>query len=87
MTKCEFCNEWKKTSDYYGTLYLGIAMNVKISDYYGTLYLGIAMNVKISDYYGTLYLGITMNVKISDYYGTHMGCCNEWKKPMTIMGP
>jgi hypothetical protein len=53
MTKCEFCNEWKKTSDYYGTLYLGIAMNVKISD----------------------------------YYGIHMGCCNEWKKPMTIMGP
>ncbi len=25
-----------KTSDYYGTLYSGIAMNVKTSDYYGT---------------------------------------------------
>ncbi len=26
----------EKTSDYYGTLYLGFAMNVKTSDYYGT---------------------------------------------------
>jgi len=36
----------KKTSDYYGTLYLGIVMNVKTSEYYGTLYAGIAMNEK-----------------------------------------
>jgi len=36
MTKCEFCNEWKKTNDYYGTLYASIAMNVKTNDYYGT---------------------------------------------------
>jgi len=28
-----------------------------------------------------------MNVKINDYYGTHMGCYNEWKKPVTILGP
>jgi hypothetical protein len=26
----------KKTNDYYGTLYAGIAMNVKTNDYYGT---------------------------------------------------
>jgi thymidine kinase len=42
---------------------------------------------KTNDYYGTLYAGIIMNVKTSDYYGTHMGCCNECKKPTTIMGP
>jgi hypothetical protein len=42
---------------------------------------------KTSDCYGTLYLDNAMNVKTSDYYGTHMGCCNEWKKPATIMGP
>jgi hypothetical protein len=42
---------------------------------------------KTSDYYGTLYLGIAMNVKTSEYYGTHMGCCNECKKPAIIMGP
>jgi predicted GIY-YIG superfamily endonuclease len=36
----------KKTNDYYGTLYAGIAMNVKTSIYYGILYVGIAMNVK-----------------------------------------
>jgi hypothetical protein len=34
----------KKTNDYYGTLYAGIAMNEKTSDYYGTLYAGITMN-------------------------------------------
>jgi hypothetical protein len=34
----------KKISDYYGTLYAGIAMNEKTSDYYGTLYVGIAKN-------------------------------------------
>jgi hypothetical protein len=34
----------KKTSDYYGTLYAGIAMNEKTSDYYGTLYAGIPKN-------------------------------------------
>jgi hypothetical protein len=34
----------KKTNDYYGTLYVGIAMNEKTNDYYGTLYAGIAMN-------------------------------------------
>jgi hypothetical protein len=28
-----------------------------------------------------------MNVKINNYYGTHMGYCNECKKPMIIMGP
>jgi hypothetical protein len=29
--------QWmKKTSDYYGTLYVGIVMNVKTNDYYGT---------------------------------------------------
>jgi hypothetical protein len=42
---------------------------------------------KTSNYYGTLYAGITMNVKTNDYYGTHIRCCNEWNKPMTIMGP
>jgi hypothetical protein len=42
---------------------------------------------KTNDYYGTLYAGIAMNVKISEHYGTHMGCCNEWKKLATIMGP
>jgi hypothetical protein len=26
----------KKTSDYYGTLYAGIPMNVKTNNYYGT---------------------------------------------------
>jgi hypothetical protein len=40
---------------------------------------------KTSDCYGTLYSGIAMNIKTSDYYGTHTGCCNEWKKPTTIM--
>jgi hypothetical protein len=42
---------------------------------------------KTNDYYGTLYAGIAMNVKVSEHYGTHMGCCNEWKKLVTIMGP
>jgi hypothetical protein len=42
---------------------------------------------KTNDYHGTLYSGIAMNVKTSDYYGTNMGCYNEWKKPVTIMGP
>jgi len=27
-----------------------------------------------------------MNVKTNDYYGTHMGYCNECKKPTTITG-
>jgi len=35
----------EKTSDCYGTLYSGIAMNVKISDYYGTIW-GVIMNEK-----------------------------------------
>jgi hypothetical protein len=45
------------------------------------------MNEKNHNYYGTLYASIAMNVKTNDYYGTHMGCCNEWNKPSTIMGP
>jgi hypothetical protein len=42
---------------------------------------------KTKDYYETLYTGIAMNVKTNNYYGTHMGYCNECKKPATIMGP
>jgi hypothetical protein len=41
---CGYYNEWK-INDYYGTLYVGIAMNVKTSDYYGILYASIALNV------------------------------------------
>jgi hypothetical protein len=60
-----------KTNNYYGTLYVGIAMNVKTSNYYGTLYASIAMNVKNQWLLWDL---------ICKY-------CNECKKPMTIMGP
>jgi hypothetical protein len=35
-----------KISDYYGTLYAGITINVKTSNYYGILYAGIVINVK-----------------------------------------
>jgi len=35
----------KKTNDYYGTLYLGITMNVKTSNYYGPIW-GVVMNEK-----------------------------------------
>jgi hypothetical protein len=44
------------------------------------------MNVKNQQLLWTLYEGIVMNVKTNDYYGTHMGYCNECKKPTTIMG-
>jgi len=76
----------KKTNDYYGTLYLGIAMNVKPVSIMGPIW-GVTMNAKsqrllwdpicrycnewkINDYYGTLYASIAMN-----------------EKPVTIMGP
>jgi hypothetical protein len=53
----------KKISDYYGTLYVGIAMNVKTNDYYGT-HMGCCNECKkTNDYYGILYVGIVMNVK------------------------
>ncbi len=58
---CGYYNELK-ISDYYGTLYADIAMNVKTSDYYGILYAGIAMNVKTNDYYKILYAGIALSV-------------------------
>jgi hypothetical protein len=41
---------------------------------------------KTINYYGTLYASIAMNVKTNDYYGTHMGHCNECKRPASIMG-
>ncbi len=74
----------QKASDYYGTLYAGIAMNEKLMTIMGP-YMQVLQWMKnqwllwdpickycnewkTNDYYGTLYAGIAMNVKTSGYY-------------------
>jgi hypothetical protein len=51
-----------KTNNYYGTLYVGIAMNVKTNDYYGTHMEYCNECKKPMTIMGPIW-GIAMNVK------------------------
>jgi len=83
MTKCKFCNEWKKPNNYYGTLYASIAINIKTNEYYGT-HMGCCNECKKP----MIIMGPYMRVlqwmeKTSDYYGTlyvgiAMNLKNQW---------
>ncbi len=70
-----------KISNYYGTLYVGININVKnqqllwdpICGYYNQC-------KKATNYYGTLYVSTTMNVKNQQLLRDFIcGYCNEFK--------
>jgi hypothetical protein len=77
----------KKTNDYYGTLYAGIAMNVKTSTIMGPIW-GIVMNVKNQRLlWDPMCRYCNECKKLMIIMGPICGYCNEYKKPTTIMGP
>jgi len=70
-----------KTSDYYGTLYAGITINVKNQQLlWDPICRYCNQCQKTTNYYGTLYASTTMNVKNQRLLRDPIcGYCNESK--------
>ncbi len=88
MTKCKFCKEWKKTSNYYGT-YMRVLQETlkKTSGYYGNYMRVLREMLKNPTKTMDPYAGIATNDECQQLFLAHMRVLQEMPKiPAAIMG-